>query len=85
MSPSHPNIIWVTTDFKLVQTEEWTKLYKLPNEEEDVSGEYPSKFEDLRSFVSKWMDTEGEPFEAPPVEAELTEETEEHLREMGYL
>lgn len=74
-----------TTDFKLVWTEEWSKLYLLPDEEEDVSGEYPSVFEDLRSFVNEWMDTEGEPFEVAPEEAELTEETEEHLREMGYL
>ena len=74
-----------TTDFKLVQTDDWTKLYKLPNEEEDISNKYPSEFEDLRSFISEWMDTEGTPFEVAPDEAELTEETEEHLREMGYL
>lgn len=74
-----------TTDFKLVQTDDWTKLYELPNEQEDVSNKYPSEFEDLRSFISEWMDTEGTPFEVAPGEAELTEETEEHLREMGYL
>jgi uncharacterized sulfatase len=74
-----------TTDFKLVQTEEWTKLYELPDEDKDVSDEYPSQFEELQSFVSEWMDTEGKPFEIAPEEAELAEETEEHLREMGYL
>jgi uncharacterized sulfatase len=74
-----------TTKFKLVQTDDWMKLYKLPNEEEDVSDKYPSKFEDLSSFINEWMNTEGTPFKVAPNEAELTEETEQHLREMGYL
>lgn len=74
-----------TTDFKLVQTEKWTKLYELPNEDEDVAEKYPEKFEELQSFVDEWMSTAGQPFEAAPEEAEISEATEDHLREMGYL
>lgn len=74
-----------TKEFKFVQTAQWTKLYHLPNEVDDVSEEYPSVYEELGSFVDEWIKNKGEPFEIAPREADLSKETRQHLQEMGYL
>lgn len=74
-----------TTEFKLVRTDEWSKLYQLPDEMVDVAAEYPSVFDELSSFLDEWMNTEGQPFEAAPKEVELSDQTEQHLRDMGYM
>jgi uncharacterized sulfatase len=74
-----------TTDFKLVQTDEWSRLYEFPNEDNDVSSEYPDVFRKLDSFLNEWMESEGEPLEREPESIELSEKTEQHLKEMGYV
>ncbi len=74
-----------TTEFKLVQTKEEKKLYQLPNENSDVKNSYPSIYKELTSFLDTWLETEGKPFETAPKEPKLAEETEQHLREMGYI
>lgn len=74
-----------TTEFKLVRTEEWSKLYHLPNEEDDVSEDHSAGYNNLNALLNEWMDTEGSPFEEAPEKPALSEDTEQHLREMGYL
>lgn len=74
-----------TTEFKLVHTDEWTKLYKLPNESDDVSEKYPYQDNDLQSFLEHWLQTEGAPLDIDSKESKLDEETERRLRDMGYL
>jgi len=74
-----------TTDLKLVQTDEWTRLYALPNETEEVSKEYSDQFVELQSFTQQWLQTEGEPLDTTSEKPELSSDTEQHLREMGYL
>lgn len=74
-----------TADFKLVRTEEWQVLFNLPNEEKDVKDEYPSVFEDLSLNLDNWLENEGAPSEQIPEEADLSENMEQHLRDMGYM
>jgi uncharacterized sulfatase len=74
-----------TTEHKLVRTNEWMRLYELPDETIDVSDECLDVLEELDTFADDWMTTEGQPFEVDPDEADLSEETEQHLRDMGYM
>ena len=74
-----------TTEFKLVQTDEWSKLYQLPDETNHVQNAYPSVFDDLKSFLHEWLTTDGTPFEDAPEETELSEDTEQHLQDLGYM
>lgn len=74
-----------TTDHKLVQTEEWRKLYELPDELNDVKDENPSVYENLTTLLNDWLDTHDVSFKHAPEEAALSEEMEQHLRDMGYM
>lgn len=74
-----------TTDFKLVQTDEWTKLYELPDEADDVSEKYPEKLDELHSFLDEWKSNKGNPINIESEEADLNEETKQRLKNMGYL
>jgi uncharacterized sulfatase len=73
-----------TTEFKLVRTDEWDRLYKLPDATEDVTSEDPDTDETLDQFHRDW-EAQTEPFEASPEPAELDDEMEQHLRDMGYI
>ena len=74
-----------TTKFKFIHTNEWTKLYELPNETDDVSEKYPDINEELQSFTKQWLQSEGKPLELGTNDAELNRETEQRLKDMGYL
>ncbi|ERJ05402.1 Iduronate-2-sulfatase protein [Halorhabdus tiamatea SARL4B] len=74
-----------TTEHKLVRTDEWTRLYELQDETTDVSDEYPDVLEELDSFADDWMAAEGQSFKVDPEEADLSEQTEQHLQDMGYM
>jgi uncharacterized sulfatase len=74
-----------TTDFKLIRTEEGTRLYNLPNETDDVSSEFYHVADYLTSFAGNWMDTVGNPLDVSSKEPDLSEKTEQHLKDMGYL
>jgi uncharacterized sulfatase len=74
-----------TTDFKLVRTDRETNLYELPDEERDVSNEHSTEYGTLSSLLDEWLKNNDQEFEADPEEEELTEELEDHLRDMGYI
>ena len=74
-----------TTEFKLVRTEERTNLYRLPDEETDVSEGHPEVLRELNAYLNDWWETEGQPFDATPTRTDLEEDTKKHLEEMGYL
>lgn len=73
-----------TRDFKLLHTKYRSELYRLPDESEDVQDQYPSVYSNLLSFVQEWLKTEGRPFDSSPKEAELSDQVEQHLEDMGY-
>jgi uncharacterized sulfatase len=74
-----------TTEYKLVRTDEWTQLYRLPDETTDISHEQVDVLHDLETFANDWMASTGQPFRVSPDKANLSEKTERHLRDMGYL
>jgi uncharacterized sulfatase len=74
-----------TTDFKYIYTDKWTKLYRLPNETDDVTEAYPDQYTELQSFTDQWLQSEGTQIDIATEEVDLNEETEQRLRNMGYL
>lgn len=74
-----------TTEFKLVQTDNWCELYTLPDEQTDSSEKYDETYAKLSEYLNDWKETEGVPFEAEPEKASLDRKTKQHLEEMGYL
>ncbi len=74
-----------TTEYKLVHTEEFEKLYRLPDETTDVKGEEPSVYRELSEHYREWKQETENRFKAEPEAVELDEEMEQHLRDMGYL
>lgn len=79
-----PRVDAVRTErFKLVQSEERTELFELPDERSDVSEEYPEK----RTELSEWARREVEEFGQPIVsaeEADLNDRMKQQLADLGY-
>jgi uncharacterized sulfatase len=74
-----------TSEFKLNFTENRRELYKIGDETEDISNAYPKVYDNLLEFAEEWIVSEGKPLDAKLEEAELSTETKENLRDMGYL
>lgn len=74
-----------TPEFKLEYTEEFTRLYMLPDETRDVKSEYPGVHDELEKHVIDWLETQGQPLNADYQTANLTEETRTQLQDMGYM
>lgn len=72
-------------EHKLVHTPDWSRLYEVPDERTDVSEASPEVYAELRERLDEWFESEGQPFEEEPEEADLSEEVEEQLRGWGYL
>lgn len=74
-----------TTDFKLVRTDGKTNLYVLPDEERDVSNEHSTEYHNLSSLLNAWSKNNEQKLKTDPKKEDLTDELEEHLRDMGYI
>lgn len=74
-----------TSDFKLVRTTERQRLYKLPDEQNDVKHQFTSVFEDLSTFLDSWTESQGELSNYTTEDRELNDEMKRHLHDMGYL
>ena len=75
-----PDVISLRTDeFKYVDGVDGEKLYELPDETQDVSSEYPSKFSWFRKEATQY------PQSLSGVDASLNTEMEQQLRDLGYL
>jgi uncharacterized sulfatase len=74
-----------TTEHKLLHTEEWTRLYRLPDETEDIKESKIQIHDDLLLQIEDWLMSEGRPVEEAPDSAEISSDVERHLEEMGYL
>jgi hypothetical protein len=74
-----------TSDFKLVSTTERQRLYKLPDEQNDVKHQFTSVFEDLSTFLDSWTESQGELSNYTTEDRELNDEMKRHLHDMGYL
>jgi uncharacterized sulfatase len=71
------------TEYRYLTADDRSELYRLPDEERDVSGEYPEIARDFKQFADEWLATEGTP--VGTVESDrMTEEMRKQLRDLGY-
>lgn len=71
--------------FKFVRTDECARLYRLPNEMNDVKKEYTEEFDKFCSFTDQFLKTKGTPLQIDSQKGELSKQAEQQLRDMGYL
>lgn len=72
-----------TGEFKLLSSEDGVELYRLPDEETDVSTAYPHVTERLKSELEDWLERTGRA--AGEVEASFSEDMESQLADLGYV
>jgi hypothetical protein len=72
-----------TADFKYVEGESTSQLYKLPNEMVDVSEQYPEAIKAHAEILSKndieWV------FDTDQAAAEFDEAAQQRLQDLGYI
>ncbi len=73
-----------TGEWKYVAGDGDEILYRLPAEDEDVSGEFPGTVKQFRTRLEEWMDDHGEPVTSNS-QLEFDEEVEDLLADLGYL
>lgn len=73
-----------TKDFRYEQSTERSRLFRLPNETDDVAGEYPNTAAELEAELSEWLERSGKPIMSG-AETNLTEDMREQLRDLGYV
>ncbi len=83
--PSVLTTAFRTQDYKFIQTPDWQRLFKLPDEHTDKIDSLPDLSIEFSRFASEWLETEGKELETGPEEADLSSSVEHQLRELGYL
>lgn len=73
-----------TRDFRFEYSEDHSALFKPPDEETDVSGNYPDLVAEFEATVTDWLETEGQTVEGGE-ESNLTDEMRDQLRNLGYM
>jgi uncharacterized sulfatase len=74
-----------TSQFKYLHTNEWSRLYRLPDEKTDIKSEFSDIHSNLDGAFKKFTHGVGEPIDAHPVQVDYSESTKKHLQDMGYL
>jgi uncharacterized sulfatase len=73
-----------TDRFKYQTSGDRSELFELPNEETDVSAEYPSVVDDLGAKLGEWLDEHGDPV-GDAREGAFSGAVEKQLRQLGYI
>jgi uncharacterized sulfatase len=73
-----------TKEFKLQKSEEGIDLFKLPDEGEDVSEQYPEVAENLEKKLDSWMEEYGQRF-GESGDGELSDAMRSQLKDLGYV
>ena len=73
-----------TPEFKYQRSSEKEELFALPDEDADVSSEYPQKRTALDETLDDWMDRHGQPVGAAQ-EGEFSDAVTRQLRDLGYM
>ncbi len=82
--PTEPYSVVQNGEFKYVGLSDDPRLYRLPDESENVAEEHPAVVEELDSALEDWLETEGQ--RAGRGEAiEADEEIQSRLADLGYL
>jgi len=82
--PTEPYSIIQDGQFKYVKRPDGPRLYQLPDETENVAGEFPEVVEELDAELTGWLDTEGERV-GRGEDIEVDDSTRERLADLGYL
>jgi uncharacterized sulfatase len=73
-----------TLEYRFQTSEDRNELFVPPDEETDVSDEYPDAAAELQQTVDRWLETEGSQINAEEG-SRLTEDMRAQLRELGYV
>jgi uncharacterized sulfatase len=73
-----------TSEYRYLTAEDRSALYRLPDEETDVSEEYPEVRREFEAYAEEWLATEGQPVGTAESDR-LTEEMRSQLRDLGYV
>lgn len=82
--PTEPYSVIQDGQFKYVQRPDDPRLYRLPDETENVIAEHPNVAERLDTHLTDWLETEGQ-LVGRGEEIDIDDSTRERLAEMGYL
>ncbi|QLH81188.1 sulfatase [Halosimplex pelagicum] len=74
-----------TQSFKYLHSDDRTELFAPPDEETDVSDEFPAVAEDLQTAVITFLDGDGAPLDEGHEDDALSEAARDQLADMGYL
>jgi len=70
--------------YKYVKRPDAARLYRLPDEESDVSDEYREVVEEMDSWLVEWLDTEGA-LVGTSADIDIDDEMRSWLADLGYL
>jgi uncharacterized sulfatase len=73
-----------TKEFRYQKSASRAELYELPDEQTDVSEEYPETRAALDDVLSEWWQTQGVPIETTQG-SRMTDEMRKQLRNLGYV
>jgi arylsulfatase A-like enzyme len=82
--PAEPYSVVQDGEFKYAQRPDEPRLYRLPDENENVADEYPEVAERLDEHLTGWLETEGARV-GRGEDIEVDESTRERLADLGYL
>jgi uncharacterized sulfatase len=82
--PAEPYSLVQDEQFKYVQRPDEPRLYRLPDESENVADDHPDAVDELDTYLTEWLDTEGQQVGGGE-DIEVDEATRERLADLGYL
>lgn len=87
VSRYHKNLLTSirTKDYKYQKSENKNELFRLPDEENDVSEEKPEVAQELDGILNEWMSQKGQPVSSSDNEAEFSDAMKKQLSDLGYI
>lgn len=73
-----------TEAFRYQQSEDWSELFELPEEQRDVSADHPAVADDLSKKLETWLDRYGRPIDRGQ-SGEFSDAVNRQLRDLGYM
>jgi uncharacterized sulfatase len=74
-----------STEFKYLYSSKNKKLFKLPDEQTDVTDQYPEIADQFHEYARDWLETHETDHSSQQRSGELDPVMREHLSDMGYI
>jgi uncharacterized sulfatase len=71
--------------FKYQKSEEKTDLFRLPDEENDVSNEETETVDEMEDMLNDWMNEYGYPVSEKETKSEFSDNMKQQLSDLGYI